>query len=98
MTLDTKTTLLLEPVPPFRLDLTVWVLRRRPGNAWDWWDGQTYRRVLPAPGGPLELAVAQMGSPDSPTLQVTATADRIPPDADSIISAALNRLLGREWT
>ncbi|MBV8610422.1 MAG: hypothetical protein JO034_23555, partial [Singulisphaera sp.] len=36
----------LKPVPPFRLDLTVWTLRRRPDNAVDRWDGQTYRRVL----------------------------------------------------
>jgi hypothetical protein len=41
-----RTTFHLEPVPPFRLDLTVWTLRRRPDNAVDRWDGQTYRRVL----------------------------------------------------
>lgn len=32
--------------PPFKLDLTAWVLRRRAKNAIDNWDGQTYRRVL----------------------------------------------------
>ena len=31
---------LLEPLSPFRLDLTVWVLRRRPDNVVDRWDGQ----------------------------------------------------------
>ena len=36
----------LQPVPPFRLDLTAWALRRRPHNAVDRWDGDTYRRVL----------------------------------------------------
>ena len=36
----------LQPVPPFRRDLTVWTLRRRPDNALDRWDGRTYRRVL----------------------------------------------------
>ena len=35
----------LEPVPPFRLDLTVWTLRRRPHNTIDDWDGETYRRT-----------------------------------------------------
>ncbi len=28
-----------KPMPPFRLDLTVWVLRRRPHNLMDRWDG-----------------------------------------------------------
>jgi DNA-3-methyladenine glycosylase II len=32
--------------PPFRLDLTVWVLRRRAKNSIDTWDGQTYRRAF----------------------------------------------------
>ena len=32
--------------PPFRLDLTVWALRRRPDNAVDRWDGGVYRRTL----------------------------------------------------
>jgi hypothetical protein len=31
------------PVMPFRLDLTVWALRRRSMNAVDFWDGETYR-------------------------------------------------------
>src|ERR1035438_6908476 len=34
------------PVMPFRLDLTVWALRRRSMNAVDLWDGETYRRGL----------------------------------------------------
>ena len=36
----------LVPLPPFRLNLTVWALRRRPDNAIDRWDGQTYRHIL----------------------------------------------------
>lgn len=51
----------LEPVSPFRLNLTVWTLRRRPANVVDRWDGTTYRRVLPLPGGPVEVAVTQSG-------------------------------------
>jgi hypothetical protein len=34
-----RLTFLVEPVPPFRLDLTVWALRRRASNAVDRWDG-----------------------------------------------------------
>jgi hypothetical protein len=51
-----RSTFHLEPVPPFRLDLTVWTLRRRRDNALDRWDGQTYRRVLPLPAGLVEVA------------------------------------------
>ena len=34
-------------LPPFRLDLTVWALRRRPGNLVDRWDGRTYAPRCP---------------------------------------------------
>lgn len=33
-------------VPPFRLDLSVWTLKRRPNNYIDLWDGNKYSRVL----------------------------------------------------
>ena len=36
----------LRPIPPFRLDFTVWALRRRQRNLIDRWDGSTYRRVI----------------------------------------------------
>jgi hypothetical protein len=35
----------IRPVPPFRLDLTVWTLRRDPRNEIDRWDGRQYHRV-----------------------------------------------------
>lgn len=62
----------LKPVTPFRLDLTVWVLRRRPHNLVDRWDGETYRRVLLLGEQPVAVAVTQSGSPDTPELHVTA--------------------------
>ena len=46
----------LRPIPPLRLDLTVWALRRRPCNLIDRWDGTTYRRVIVMGGRPTELA------------------------------------------
>ncbi|MDE2590855.1 MAG: hypothetical protein KGL95_14465, partial [Patescibacteria group bacterium] len=36
----------LSVVPPFRLDLTVWALRRRLKNTIDQWDGKEYSRVF----------------------------------------------------
>lgn len=46
----------LEPLPPFRLDLTALALQRRRNNEIDVWDGSTLRRVMPASasGGALD--------------------------------------------
>lgn len=63
----------LDPTPPFRLDLTVWALRRRPHNRIDRWDGRVYRRVLMLAGRPAAVSVVQSGPPDAPQLQVTAS-------------------------
>ncbi|HET9177288.1 MAG TPA: DNA-3-methyladenine glycosylase 2 family protein [Terriglobia bacterium] len=52
---------LLQPVHPFRLDLTAWALQRRPGNLIDRWDGAVYRRVLTVDGRTFEIAVSQAG-------------------------------------
>jgi DNA-3-methyladenine glycosylase II len=88
-----RAALLLEPVPPFRLDLTVWTLRRRPDNLVDRWDGQTYRRVLPLPGGPVEVAVTQTGPPDAPRLRATWDGSGRAA-VKAAVTAALERLLG----
>jgi DNA-3-methyladenine glycosylase II len=72
-------TLLFRPVAPFRLDLTVWALRRRARNAIDRWDGTTYRRVVVIEGRPTEIAVRQTGSPAEPRLIVTT----VPPPRTS---------------
>lgn len=81
----------LEPLPPFRLDLTVWALRRRPSNAVDRWDGKTYRRVIRLGGKAVELAVVQTGPADAPELRVDL-ADRGDHAKDA--AAVLERLLG----
>lgn len=85
----------LEPLAPFRLDLTVWVLRRRPENIIDRWDGRTYRRVLVLDNHqPLEVAVTQSGSPTAPQLNISSS----DPDPDwqiqEQIAAVLRRMLG----
>lgn len=84
----------LEPTPPFRLDLTAWVLRRRPDNAWDRWDGQVYRRLLMLNDRPVEVAVTQTSPPDAPRLRVVGVSSGLPADAVAPITAALERLLG----
>lgn len=69
----TSSRFVLRPIPPYRLDLTVWALRRRPRNQIDRWDGATYRRVIDVRGRPTELAVRQAGSCTAPRLILTTT-------------------------
>jgi len=84
----------LKPLPPFRLDYTVWVLRRRPDNIWDRWDGEAYRRVLSVDEKLLDIAVTQAGPPEKPELKIDATGTRLKPDTESKLTAILERLLG----
>jgi DNA-3-methyladenine glycosylase II len=90
----TKRGLELHPRPPFRLDLTVWALRRREQNAIDTWDGRTYRRALLVDGEPLELAVTQVGAASTPRLEVVMTGRHVPRSAKAAARSALVRLLG----
>jgi DNA-3-methyladenine glycosylase II len=84
----------LRPLPPFRLDYTVWVLRRRPDNIWDRWDGRVYQRVLSLDDALLDTAVTQSGPPEDPELKVAAAGTKITPDTESTLTAVLDRLLG----
>jgi DNA-3-methyladenine glycosylase II len=81
-------------MPPFRLDLAVWVLRRRPENLIDRWDGRCYRRALVLEGGPVEVAVTQTGPPETPQLRVAVEGERTGPGTRPAVTAALERLLG----
>lgn len=85
---------LLKPVAPFRLGLAAWTLRRRPDNIVDRWDGQTYRRVLPLPAGFAEVAVTQIGLPETPRLRVRVGAARLNPEVQQNVTTTLERLLG----
>jgi DNA-3-methyladenine glycosylase II len=83
-------------LPPFRLDLTVWALRRRADNAIDAWDGRTYRRALEIDGRAVELATVQGGSSLAPRVAVTLTGVRIDQRTEEHARAALTLLLGLE--
>jgi DNA-3-methyladenine glycosylase II len=86
--------MIIQAVPPFRLDLTVWALRRRPRNAIDRWDGVTYRRVIAVAGRPTELAVRQAGTSTRPHL-IVATVPLLRTQADERhVRSALEALLG----
>lgn len=84
----------LKPVPPFRLDLTAWVLRRRTVNLWDRWDDQVYRRILVLRGKPVEVRVRQIGPSAKPKLVITAAGPWLASGAKSFLTATLNRMLG----
>jgi DNA-3-methyladenine glycosylase II len=89
-----RSTFHLEPLPPFRLDLTVWTLRRRPDNAVDRWDGHAYRRVLPLPTGAVEVIVSQTGPPVAPRLRVVVEGQPPRTRVKTAVATALDRLLG----
>src|SRR6188768_2182072 len=90
----TGNTFELKPVLPFRLDLTVWTLRRRSHNIVDRWDGTTYRRVLPLPTGPVEVAVIQLAPPESARLKVAVAGQPVNAAVRASVTKALERLLG----
>jgi len=84
----------LTPRPPYRLDWTVWTLRRRADNAVDRWDGETYRRVVTLSHGAVDVAVTQSGSATAPKLHVTVLSDGPGRVKKAEISNLLARLLG----
>jgi DNA-3-methyladenine glycosylase II len=88
--------LVLHPRAPFRLDLTVWALRRRALNEVDAWDGSTYRRVLLLEDLPVDVAVTQQAAADAPELRVTlnSTANRSNVQAETHVALARMLSLG----
>ncbi len=80
--------------PPFRLDLTVWTLRRRMDNLVDRWDGETYRRVLPIDDTPVELAVSQLRRGKTPRIEVAVHGARLTGKLQTAATRAIERMLG----
>lgn len=84
----------LEPIAPFRLDLTVLALRRRVDNVIDRWQQETYRRLLIIGDKPIEVAVKQVGPINAPRLKVVISGDGVTAKMKSQVITTLNRLLG----
>ncbi|EMI19843.1 DNA-3-methyladenine glycosylase II [Rhodopirellula maiorica SM1] len=87
-------TFTLKPKPPYRLDLAVWTLRRRPENIIDDWDGDVYRRVLVVADQAIMVEVRQLGRRETPRLYVTAHTDHPFPGLQKQLTTTLTRLLG----
>jgi DNA-3-methyladenine glycosylase II len=85
----------LPVVSPFRLDLTVWVLRRREKNILDHWDGKSYNRVLILQDLPVKVTVSQKGSSADSFLRVGLQCHQaITPAIKAEAKAAVQKLLG----
>ena len=82
------------PVPPFRLDLTAWALRRRANNILDRWDGVTYRRVLLFDDVPAEVMVRQNGPSQNPRLHVTLAGAGLRPEYTQQAKVIVKKMLG----
>ena len=80
----------VRPIPPFRLDLTVWALRRRSMNEVDRWDGEKYQRVVAVDDAPALVAVTQRGA----MLDIIVTGKDISPSVRLSVTRTLERLLG----
>lgn len=84
----------LKPRPPFRLDLAVWTLRRRPENSIDCWEDGLFRRIIPMSGRPAMIEVRQLSPSDAPRLSVQVHCDRVSPVVRTVATAAVEQLLG----
>lgn len=82
----------LTPTAPFRLELPVWGLRRRPVNAVDRWEQNRWQRVLLVEGRPLLLTVAQTGPVDAPQLAMNVTGDLRPGDEQTVTATVAHML------
>jgi DNA-3-methyladenine glycosylase II len=83
----------LEPTAPFRLDLTVWALRRRPRNLIDRWDGTQYSRILVVDGAPLHLVVRQTAPSGRCAIGCVCTSPSRAPKPEQL-RAVVERILG----
>ena len=86
----------IEVSSPFRLDLTVWALRRRPHNAVDRWDGSCFQRTLLVRERPVEVSVRQQQGPASPALglELRGSSTALGDDAVEEVRRVVERTLG----
>jgi DNA-3-methyladenine glycosylase II len=86
-------TFTLRPQPPFRLDLTVWAIRRRAHNVVDRFDDGVWRRVLVIRKSPVTIAVWQTRSGERPEIEVLISASK-PQPVKAEVAAIVTRMLG----
>ncbi len=84
----------VHPRAPFRLDLTVWALRRRAHNRIDQWDGTTYTRVLLVDQVPVKVEVSQLHPASPPDVQVNVWSPEPSERPSTRVKEAFQRMLG----
>jgi DNA-3-methyladenine glycosylase II len=67
--------IILSVLPPFRLDFTVWALRRRETNIVDRWDGSQYLRVIVFNNIPVKITVVSTSVMNETRIIVTLQAE-----------------------
>ena len=89
--------LTLSAIAPFRLDLTVWALRRRKTNMVDRWDGGRYSRILVLDGHPVGVVITQAGTSRNPNLSITLHCQKaITVQAEKMSLSVIRKMLGLE--
>ena len=88
-------TFTLQPRPPFRLDLTLWALRRRAHNVVDRFDDGVWRRVLVIGKSPVAIAVTQTRLGERPEIEVRISGTR-PRVKKAELAEIVTRMLGLE--
>jgi DNA-3-methyladenine glycosylase II len=86
-------TFTLQPRPPFRLDLTVWALRRRAHNVVDRYEDGIWRRVLVIGKSPVDVTLRQTRRGERPQIEVRISAAR-PQMVKAEVAAIVTRMLG----
>ena len=82
---------ILSVFPPFRIDLTVWALRRRQKNLIDQWNGKQYTRALVIDGNVIQVTVEQKSETE---LVVTTRSENKIPGTQKFIKETLKKMLG----
>ncbi len=83
----------LNPIVPFRLDLTAWALRRRLNNIVDRWVDESWRRVLVIRGIPVETTVTQTFDKGNIFLKVDLAGLRLDSQIENDAAEAVEKCL-----
>jgi DNA-3-methyladenine glycosylase II len=80
---------------PFRLDLTVWALRRRKTNIVDQWVDNQYSRIFVLNNNPVKVTVMQAGTSTEPIISATLKSKRyITDQIQKDVKTLLQKMLG----
>lgn len=87
----------LQPLPPFRLDLTAWALRRRPENKIDQWEDGVYRRTMYINKALVEVSVRQIEPSDRARLEIRVSTRARFSEMRELVALTLTRMLGLQF-